>query len=316
MPQIPGPTEDVPIRLKRILFATDFSRTSAMALPYAAAFARRFGSFIYVTHVIPPEAYAHIPPGQLGTTIHRMKEDATQQIAGLLASSHFKDVPFQVILDHGDVMTMVSALVDKHSIDLIVAGSHGKHGIQKLLSPSVEEAIAGAAKCPVLLIGPEAAVEPEAEVHLSRILYATDFSRQSRRAMDYAYALAKAYAAKLLVMHVAENILREPLANRMTADAFIRKRLLESDLPENVQGVEPEFMVALGMPEERILQAAKQRDIQLIVVGVPGTSHPGLSSHLPGPLAWNLASHSLCPLLAIRSDAQQKKSVPAVRGFR
>lgn len=307
MPQVPGPTENVPIRLKRILFATDFSRTSAMALPYAAAFARHFGSSIYVTHVIPPEDYAHIQPDQLETTLHQMKEDAKQQIAALLASSHFRDIPFQVILDHGNVMTRVSALVDKHSIDLIVAGSHGRHGVQKLLSPSVEEAIAGAAACPALLVGPTAAIEPEAEVHLSRILYATDFSRQSRRAMDYAYALAEAYAAKLLVMHVAENILKEPLANRMTADAFIRMRLLESDLPEKVQGVEPEFLVALGMPEERILQAAKQREIQLIVVGVPGTTHPGLSSHLPGPLAWNLASHSLCPLLAIRSGAQQKK---------
>jgi nucleotide-binding universal stress UspA family protein len=307
MLQIPGLTEDVPIRLKRILFATDFSRTSAMALPYAAAFARRFGSFIYVTHVIPTEAYAHIPPGQLETTLHRMKEDATQQIAALLASSHFKDVPFQVILDHGEVMTMVSALVDRHGIDLIVAGSHGRHGIHKFLSPSVEEAIAGAAACPALLIGPEADIEPDAEMHMSRILYATDFSRQSRRAMDYAYALAKAYAAELLVMHVAENILREPLANRMTADAFIRMRLLESGLPGNVQGVEPEFLVAFGMPEERILQAAKQRDIQLVVVGVPGTTHPSLSSHLPGPLAWNLASHSLCPVLAIRSAAQVRK---------
>jgi nucleotide-binding universal stress UspA family protein len=107
-------------------------------------------------------------------------------------------------------------------------------------------------------------------------------------------------------MHVAENILKEPLANRMTADAFSRMRLLESDLLENVHGVEPEFLLAYGMPEERILQAAKQRGIQLIVVGVPRTTHASLSSHLPGPLAWDLAAHSLCPVLAIRNAAQKK----------
>jgi nucleotide-binding universal stress UspA family protein len=306
MPQLPGPTEYHPIRLKKILFATDFSHTSAMALPYAAAFARRFGSSICVTHIIPPEAFAHIPPDQLEATLRQMKEDAKQQITALLASSHFSDIPFQIILDHGDVMPMISGLVEKHNIDLIVAGSHGRHGVQKLLSPSVEEAIARAAACPALLIGPEAAIEPEAEVHLSRILYATNFSRQSRRAMDYAYALAKAYEAELLVMHVAENILKEPLANRMTAGEFSRMRLLESDLLENARGVEPEFLVAFGMPEERILQTAKQRGIQLIVVGVPGSTHPGLSSHLPGPLAWDLAAHSPCPVLAIRSAAPQK----------
>lgn len=67
MPQGPGPTEHLPIRLKKILFATDFSHTSALALPHAAAFGRRFGSSICVTHIIPLEAFVHIPPDQAPT---------------------------------------------------------------------------------------------------------------------------------------------------------------------------------------------------------------------------------------------------------
>lgn len=93
--------------------------------------------------------------------------------------------------------------MERHDIDLIVTGSQGRHGVQKLLSGSVAEEISRLAACPVLLIGPEVAIEPEAEVPLDRILYATDFSPESRRAMDYAYALARAYGAHLYFLHIA-----------------------------------------------------------------------------------------------------------------
>jgi nucleotide-binding universal stress UspA family protein len=48
MPQKNPAHEHLPIRIQRILFATDFSPTAAMALPYAAAIARRFNAEIYV----------------------------------------------------------------------------------------------------------------------------------------------------------------------------------------------------------------------------------------------------------------------------
>jgi nucleotide-binding universal stress UspA family protein len=303
MPQASESTGDIAIRLERILFATDFSRTSAMALPYAAAIARRFHSSIYVAHVISAEEYAHIAPQQLDRTLREMKQGAEQRIAVLLTSAHFKDIPFQVILAHGDVMTVISALVDEHHIDLIVAGSHGRHGLHKLLSPPMDEAIARAAACPALLIGPEASIEPETEVHLKHILFATDFTSVSRRAMDYAYALAKAHGAHLYILHVAEDVWREPLSTRMSAEAFCRMRLLENDLPQNLGGVEAEYMVEFGPPETLILEAAESRHVQLIVIGVPRTAHPHLSSRLPGPLAYNLASHSRSPILAVGSAA-------------
>lgn len=301
MPQASGPISDASIRFERILFATDFSPTAAMALPYAAAIARRFHATIYVAHVIPIEEYAHIAPEQLDRTLSEMKQAAEHRITALLTSSHFNDIPFQVILAHGDPMTVTSALVDEHSIELIVAGSHGRHGLHKLLAPSMDEAIARAAACPALLIGPEAAIQPEAEVHLERILCATDFSSHSRRAMDYAYALAKAHGAHLYILHVAEDVWNEPLSTRMSADAFCRMRFFENDLPQSPEDIDAEFLVEFGPPETLILEAAEKNGVQLIAVAVPRTSHPHLSSRLPGPLAYNLASHAFCPVLAVPS---------------
>jgi nucleotide-binding universal stress UspA family protein len=300
MSRLPASVDHLPIRLKRILFAANFTETSATALPYAAAFARRFGSEILVAHVIPQEEYGHIEPERLDAALVEMKQAARKRIEGLLAASSFSDIPFRIHLGHGDVMTVIASLVEKENIDLIVAGSEGRHGIQKLLSPSKDEEIARAAPCPVLLIGPEVAVAPEAEMRIERILHPTDFHPQSKPVMEYAYALAEAYAADLCLLHVADNIWKEPLSTRMTPEAFCRMRLLENGLPEHEPTIEPSFQVEFGSPESLILEAAQKRGVQLIVMGVPLTAHPGFSSHLPGPLVYDVASHALSPVLAVR----------------
>ncbi len=191
MAELLPPLDQLPVRMRKILFASNFSDTSAMALPYAAAFARRFRAEVCVAHVIPSEEYAHIAPQQLGATLRAMKQAARERIEHLLAESRFSDIVFRVVPDHGGVMTAIASLVNTEAIDLIVAGSRGRHGLQKLIAPPVDEEIARAAACPVLLVGPEVAVEPEAEVRVHRILHPSDLHPSSRAAMEFACAGAR-----------------------------------------------------------------------------------------------------------------------------
>ena len=189
VPETPG--HDA-IRMKRILFATNFTETSAAALPYAAAFARVFGE-ICALHVIPPERYAHLSPVQLDVALREMKQDAAARMRTLLTASRFSDVPFRVAIEHGEILQTLAAFAAREDVDLIVAGSHGRHGIQKLISAAFDEEIASAATRPVLLIGPEVWIEPEAETHIHRILHATNFEPKSWPALRYAYALAETF---------------------------------------------------------------------------------------------------------------------------
>ena len=289
------------IRMQRILFATNFTEASAAALPYAAALARAFAAEICVLHVIPAERYEHLRQDHLEDALREMKQEAASRIRGLLSESRFSDIPFRVTIDHGEVLTVVAAFAVREDADLIVAGSHGRHGIQKLISPAVDEEIACAASRPVLLIGPEVSIEPEAETHIHGILHATNFEPKSMPALQYAYALAETFAAELYLMHVAENVWREPLSTRMTAEAFCRMRMLEKGLPEHTPALEPHFIVDFGPRETLILEAAEQQDVQLIVMGLPAIAHPELSSHLPGPLAYDIASRARCPVLVVRN---------------
>jgi nucleotide-binding universal stress UspA family protein len=294
-----GSVDYLPIRLRRILFASNFTETSAAALPYAAALAKRFNAEILVTHVIAPDEYEHIEPQKLEATLRQMKTDAEVRIRKLLAEAQFTEIPSRILITHGDVMETIAGHVRDQKIDLIVAGSEGRHGVQKLLSPSTDEAIMEDVSCPVLLVGPEVTVRPETELHMDCILLTTDFQQKSRIVADYAYSFAAAYAAQLYILHVADDAWREPLATRMTPEAFCRMRLLECQLPEHAHGIEPKFLVEFGSPETLILETARKIGAQLIVAGVPRTAHPGLLSHLPGPLAYDVASHANCPVLAV-----------------
>lgn len=298
--------EDVSVQFARILFATDLSSTSAAALPYAAAVARRFGSELYVLHVVPSENYAHIPSEERDEALVRIKQEAEKRIRTLLTTSRLEGVPHHEVIDHGEIWPVLASIVDKKEIGLIVCGTHGRLGVEKLFFGSAAEEISRVAMCPVLLVGPEVTVAPEAEVGLERVLFETDFSLESLRALKYAYAMAKSYAAHLDLLHVVEVSWTESLATRVAADAFFRQQLREKGWPAPEAGLEPQFIVKFGSREGVILETADNRKAQLIVLNVPGSAHPDVASHLPGPLAYNIASHARCPVLAVRGSADAR----------
>lgn len=297
----------LPIRMERILFAGDFTESSEMALPYAAAFARHFGARILALHVVTPEEYAHIPAGQRGIMLKALKIAAAERLESVLRSAHLEASAIRVQVEHGEVPATVVLVAAAERADLIVAGSHGRHGIQKLLTPAVEEEIASAALCPVLLVGPEVSVPPESEAHIQRMVYATNLEAKSKPELEYTYALARTCSARLLLLHVTEDVSCEPLSTRMSAEAFCRMRMLESGLPEHAPGVEVEFQVEFGEREQLILEVAQGWGAHLIVIGIPAAEHPELKSHLPGPLAYDVASHAACPVLAVRSAPSNPK---------
>jgi nucleotide-binding universal stress UspA family protein len=289
------------INFRRILFMTDFSRVSAMSLPYAAAFARRFAATLLVLHVISPESHTQSPGEKRDEVFEEQRRQAGERIRALLAGPSFDGIRHEVLVERGDIWPVMSTVAEKQNVDLIVIGTHGRHGLQKLLAGSLAEEISELALCPVLLAGPEVSAVSEAALRIERILYATDFSQESRRAMDYAYELARTYAAHLVFLHVAEDVAAEPLSTRMPAEVFFRARFLEKHWPQAEEGIQPEFVVEFGSPEAITLEIAQERKVQLIVLGKPRTDHPQLVAHLPGPLAYNVMSHARCPVLLVPS---------------
>jgi nucleotide-binding universal stress UspA family protein len=289
------------VHIAKILFATDFSEISAKALPYAAAFARLFAAELCVAHVIDSGSPAQEAKNGGAATTTKVRREADARIDRLLQAAHFREVRHEVVLAEGKILPTLASIAEQHGADMMVLGMHGRHGLAKAVLGSVADEILRLAEIPVLIVGPDVRVRPEEVLTLHRVLYAVEFSSGSGAALQYAGAIVSAEHARLLVLHVVEDIWKEPLSTRLRAEKYLRLRLLEEGLIPSIDQVEPELLVDFGPVEDRILQTARQNRAELIALDVPSTMHPILSAHLPGPMAYNVASHACCPVLAVRS---------------
>jgi len=301
------------ISLKNILFATDFSEPSAAALPYAAAISRRYDSQLHVVHVMPPASYM-VPTAPIDPiTIESMHEtacaDAHQRMDAL--ASHLTTVPHHIYVRHGSVWEGLSDIIRTREIDLLIVGTHGRTGVEKLVLGSKAEEILRRAPCPVLTVGSKVsgraklpAIEgegndvPPVEIAVRQIVYATDFSLEALAAAPFATSLAQEFQARLTLLHVIEkytDMARGPLP----IDLALQR--LENLVPEEASlWCSPRASVQFGPPADRILQEALNSRADLIVLGVrPVPGHLGAATHLPWATAHKVIAHAHCPVLTI-----------------
>ncbi len=91
--------------------------------------------------MIPTDAFDVIPVGERDAALGKMRGHVEEQMTGLGASPLLRGVPHEVLVEHGTVWPMISAMVEKKQINLIVIGTHGRRGIEKLLLGSTAEEI-------------------------------------------------------------------------------------------------------------------------------------------------------------------------------
>jgi len=285
------------VRLRNILFATDFSPASDVAFPYAAGLARMFGGNLSAVHVIEPANYT-LPPEtwQRDDEILKLEMDK-------LRERMIREAPHsraEMIEREGGIWESLAETVKENEIDLIVAGTRGRTGIGKALLGSQAEELIRCATCPVLTIGPHVLAHGEPEGQFASILFATDFGADSEAAASYAAQLAREAKAKLTVLHVVKKMKSNDLAiPEQFAEADERK--LRELVPDEQQFFcAPRYMVEEGTPADKILEMARRTHADLIVLGVhEATGFPGAATHLPIATIHHVVAHAPCPVLTV-----------------
>jgi nucleotide-binding universal stress UspA family protein len=288
---VPGPSP-----LKRILFATDFSPCSEAVMTYAAALARDFDATLYAAHVIPTESLGLEPP-----VYDQLRAGSVQQMNDLEDSEALQGTHFVPLIAEGDVGTNIAELTRQNRIDLIVVGTHGRTGIRKFVMGSVAEDIFRHAVCPVIALGPQVCADARRTASLRRVLHATDFGHDASARFVHALSLLEDKIEKLTLMHVLTT---PPVTDDETAKTIFRNNLLSLVPMDTSLSNRPEAVVEVGHPAELIVQVAKERQIDLIVLGV---HPPGLmASHLMDT-AYKVMIEAPCPVMlvsAARAAAQ------------
>src|SRR5262249_13702677 len=297
------------VSLKNILFATDFSEASNAALPYVAALSLRYGGMVHVAHVLPENVLPPSPidPVTIGS-IYEEAHSATQEKMLQLALK-LRGFPHRTYVRHGNVTDVLLEIIRQNKIDMLVAGTHGRTGLGKLLLGSVAEEIFRTVTCPVLTIGPKALKVGQpandqtagqlaaVNVEFRQIIYATDFTPGSFADASHAFSVAQEFHARLILMHVIEQY-EDDLHHRpgLIDRAF---RQLERLQPEDaVLPYTPEPVVEFGEPADRILQTAQEWRADLIVLGAR-SGHIGSATHLPWRTAHCVVANAKCPVLTV-----------------
>ncbi len=137
------------MKLKRIVYATDFSPLSEVALQYATALARDTGATLLITHVEEdPLAYG---AGEGFVALPEWTSEAIRKRLEAVVPPD-ENVQYEHRLLLGDPAEMIVQLADEEKADLIVMGTHGRSGLSRLLMGSVAEAVVREASCPVLTV--------------------------------------------------------------------------------------------------------------------------------------------------------------------
>jgi nucleotide-binding universal stress UspA family protein len=134
------------------LVPLDFSRGSERALTYALALARERKAKLVALHVVPAELI-YPPTGGRFDFYTLLERDARENFRKLAKRKRLKPEDCQFIVARGtNFAAVIARQAKKMRAAMIVMGSHGRTGLQRLLLGSVAERTLRYADCPVLIV--------------------------------------------------------------------------------------------------------------------------------------------------------------------
>lgn len=284
----------------RIVLAFDDSPASRLALDYACALARE-GATLIVAHAVDETGvvasamtstgFAAIDPKTLIDAVDAEGESVLQSAVDACAA---RGVTVERAFVRDAARTGIADLQRRWNADLIVLGTHGRHGVSRALLGSVAEDVLRASSVPVLVLTAHAK-SPPAGGAFTRALVAVDDSPPSVRAMELAARLAAGCALQLIVCTVIDP--GRNAAPRAVVDAAAALAPAAS-IDDRV--------VAEGEPAQTIEHVALQRNCDLIVLGSHVRS--GLERLFIGSVAEAVLRTSALPVLVVPDGAPQANS--------
>lgn len=286
----------------RVLFATDLSEASNLALDCVLGWKELGLSKVTIAHVhaIRYVAGAGGMEEQLRADHAPKLERQAQRVrdAGIFASWR---------LEFGVPYLDIERIAREEGAEAVVIGSHGGSWIKEVWLGSIADAILRHVTLPVMVIKvnrlmglPRQQCTEFCDSLFGKVLIATDFSPGSGAAIDFAHALAKRSVGELRLFHVQEHSRIFPhLASRL--DEFNRedaRRLEVLSAELRSEGArEVTTQIRTDHPVPGILAAITEWQPRLVVLGRYGRGRGG--RHLIGSTSHDVARESPAPVLVV-----------------
>lgn len=277
-----------------ILVPTDFQQAARRAFQYGLALGRLLGMPLQILHVIKAVPDSRGVPRD-SRALNSVKTAALLELGRLTRSAREGGARAEPRLEFGVPDACILAAVNGMQPVVIVMGTEGRTGWDRLRLGSTAQKVIRHAACPVLAVhGGLAgdALRHPARVRLKRLLLATDFSACAEEALQAVAVVARLTQGRLCVVHVANTEDAAP-AGLKRVNGVVRQL--------RAMGLEAEGVCPVGEPIETILTQAARWEADLIGVGTQGRR--GLSRWLLGSVAEGMLRRAGCPVLVVKRAA-------------
>lgn len=241
--------------MKPILVPTDFSELATRALRHAGAIALHSGAEIAVLYAdtfLPPPHFTSEQIPELVRNIEQSKASAKERLNRYAAETLEPRIRWRALVAE---QAPVDAILEKAAeldAELIVMGTHGRSGVNRLMLGSVTEKVLRQTRAPLMTTRWKEGAPPEPR----RILVPTDLSSASARALSLTLQHARMFDSEITLLHVVERG-EEPAADAWAL--FIESAGAKGSIERRVER---------GEVAARVLGVAEEISADLIVVGI------------------------------------------------
>ena len=293
------------MRVESIVCPIDCSEFSAAAYQYAVSLAEYYKARLVCLHVVelwkyPFADYAAYQAdyAKFSQAINEGGEKRLQEFVNQHASNRLHP---DLAVQQGNPSDSILSFAQAENIDVIVMGTHGRRGFDRLVLGSTTDRVLRKAASPVLVVSNPSqnamTTSPDGRHRLSRILYCTDFSNNSEIARGYAISVAAEYAAELTILHVVEGA-----PDLARAEAIISARTVQLDRlisEEERKELNVRTAVRFGKPYEQIVRHASETQTSLIIMTARGGG--ALDRAVFGSTTYRVVQLGPCPVLAVHT---------------
>ncbi|HXX24466.1 MAG TPA: universal stress protein [Terriglobia bacterium] len=302
------------LEISRILCPIDFSEFSVLAYDYAQSLAWHYGASLLLEHVTesltPMYPYYAFPNAYVEIS-QELRAHAEQQLQEFARTHTRLGVQPECCVKDGIVADAILDMAEAQAVSLIVMGTHGLRGIERVMLGSVTDKVLRKTHCPVLAVRkPLHDLATQAGVpdiiRPQRVLCCTDFSDQSEQALEYAVSLTTEYGGELTLLHVLENVAGSADVENEIAKAM--QNLVKQISPETRRDCKTKTLVRIGKPYQQILELALESRTDLIVMGVRGRN--ALDLAVFGSTTYRVVQLGPCPVLVVHTQEHKPLSPP------
>ncbi|MFZ0292708.1 MAG: universal stress protein [Candidatus Sulfotelmatobacter sp.] len=293
------------MQVKSILCPIDFSDFSASAYQYALSLADYYKARIVALHVVELWKYPFVDyaaqEADYSKVSRALNEGGEVQLQRFVKEYPARRLQPELVVRQGNAPNCILSFAQNENIEVIVMGTHGRRGFDRLVLGSTTDRVMRKAACPVLVVSDpshrELSTDRDGHHRLSRILYCTDFSNNSERARGYAISLAAEYGAELTLLHVAQKAPDLARAEVIIAERTQELNKLVSETERKNFNVR--LIVRFGKPYEEIVRHATEAQASLIIMTARGGD--AVDRAVFGSTTYRVIQLGPCPVLAVHT---------------